>query len=452
MNILITNIWLSNYAGTEVYVRDLAIALHRRGIHVEVYSPLLGSVAEDIRGAGIHIVDNANDLVRTPDLIHAQHFGPAMDVMLRFPDSPAVYFLHDRTYHGDTPPRYSQVIHHVAVDYNCLERLLIDTGIDEAETSVLYNWVDTSRFPLRKAFSERPRRALVFSNYARPDNYYKVVREACEQAGIALDGAGAGLGSQVQQPEQILGDYDIIFAKAKAAMEAMACGAFLITCDFRGLGGAVTTENFDYYRKYNFGMKTLTHPHEVELIVREIEKYDADTAEAVAHRIREDASFDKYLVEVLQLYHRVIKKYQKEGFRHERDNVKTLKDHLIWRQEQYEKKLNRKASILQQKNQQLAAHADHLAQKDQQLAEKQQQLTEREQVVAERDSQLAEKEQELAEKGHQLKHKDQLLTEGKAEIQRQIDRYHDLTTSLSYRLGRLITGPLRWIYDMFKKD
>jgi hypothetical protein len=52
MNILITNIWLSNHGGTEVGVRDLAIAFHKRGLHVEVYSPELGEVADEIRDAG----------------------------------------------------------------------------------------------------------------------------------------------------------------------------------------------------------------------------------------------------------------------------------------------------------------------------------------------------------------------------------------------------------------
>ena len=47
MNILLTNIWLDKYAGTEVGIRDLAIAFHKRGINVEVYSPNLGVVADE---------------------------------------------------------------------------------------------------------------------------------------------------------------------------------------------------------------------------------------------------------------------------------------------------------------------------------------------------------------------------------------------------------------------
>jgi hypothetical protein len=452
MNILITNIWLSNYAGTEVYVRDLAIALHRRGIHVEVYSPQLGSVAEDIRKAGVHIVDDASDLIRTPDLIHAQHFGPAMDVMLRFPNSPAVYFLHDRTYHGDTPPRYSQVMHHVAVDYNCLERLLIDNGIEEQETSVLYNWVDTSRFALRSSFAERPRRALVFSNYARPDNYFQVVQEACERAGIELDGAGAGLGNQIQQPEQILGDYDIVFAKAKAAMEAMATGAFVVACDYRGLGGAVTAEHFDYFRKYNFGMKTLAKPHDADLIVEEMQKYDATTAKAVAHRIREEASFDTYLDKILPLYHRVIKKHQEEGFRDTGSDKSTLKDYLTWKQQQFKQRIEKKDEQLAERDQRLRAKDQELAMKNKLLDENNHQLTESNQQIALKDQEEAENERLLAEKEQQLSVMNQNLVGNSEEIRRQVARNRDLTTSLSYRLGRLITWPLRWIYDRVIKS
>ena len=39
--------------------------------------------------------------------------------------------------------------------------------------------------------------------------------------------------------------YDIVFAKARAAIEAMAVGAAVIVCDFDGVGPMVSTENVD---------------------------------------------------------------------------------------------------------------------------------------------------------------------------------------------------------------
>ncbi|PHN00819.1 glycosyltransferase [Flavilitoribacter nigricans] len=470
MNILLTNIWLDGYAGTEVYIRDLAIALHRRGIHVEVYSPNLGRVAEEIRRAGIHIVSSVNQLVMQPDLIHAHHFMPTMDVLLRYKDVPAVYFQHDRTHPVDTPPRYNRIIQYVAVDYNCLDRLIIDNGIPESESTVLYNWVDTARFTLRTNFSDRPRRALVFSNYANPKNYYPVVREACQEMGIELDAVGKGMGNEIKEPEKVLGEYDIVFAKAKAAMEALASGAFVIVCDKRGLGGAVTTENFQYYRKFNFGMKTLSRPHEVNLIVEEINKYKAEEVKAVAHLIRTEASFDSFMDRILNLYHEVINKYYQKGFRENKQNEKTLEKYIDQMTVQFRQ-------VIRQKNEELAGkdliHANHdslLAAKDRQLAQMKEDFTQKDRRLAQikedfaqKDRQLAQIKEDFTQKNRQLAQmkedfaqKDRQLAEAKQEITKnnqtisgQIGHIQAISQSLSYRLGRLITSPLRWLYDTF---
>src|SRR5205823_2239178 len=126
------------------------------------------------------IVDSPEGLIRVPDIIHAHHFQPAVEAILKFPDIPVLYFLHDRLYPADAPPKHSQVMKYFAVDYNCLDRLIIDNGIAEKDTAVLYNWVDTSRFKLRQTFSKKPLKALVFSNYADKNNHFQIIQAACE--------------------------------------------------------------------------------------------------------------------------------------------------------------------------------------------------------------------------------------------------------------------------------
>ncbi len=309
MNILLTNIWLVHHGGTEVGVRDMAIALHNRGVHVEVYSPELGPLAEEIERAGILVVNSAEKLERTPDLIHAQHFMPAMDAMLRFPDSPAIYMLHDRTHPADNPPKFSRILKYIAVDYNCLDRLIVDNGIEKKDTEILLNFVDTNRFKARKEIREKPLKALVFSNYANENNYYKEVEEACSKLGIELEGIGLGLGKVCNDPSTILLEYDLVFAKAKAAMESLATGAGVIVCDFRGLGGFVTMRNFDHFRKFNFGMKTLNQPITPELIMQEIQKYDKNEIRLASEKIRNEAAFSKYMDNLLILYNNSIKEF-----------------------------------------------------------------------------------------------------------------------------------------------
>ncbi len=329
MKVLITNRQLVYPGGTETYVRDLAKALHARGIHVEVYCPILGPLADEIRLSGINIVDSIEDIKEVPDVIHAHHFIPSMDAIVRFSDVPVVSFLHDRTNALDNPPRHKNVVHYVAVDYNCLDRLIIDNAIDVKSTSVVYNWVDTKRFRIRGNIAPKPTRALVFSNYGNYENHFKLIKEACGQLGIEVDGIGIEFKNSTSTPEKILGNYDIVFAKAKAAMEALATGAAVIACDYRGLGEMVTPENFDHYRKYNFGMKTLTREIKVDLIVQEMKKYNAAQNAITAKMIHKEADFSLCVDKILVLYHQVIKKYFEEKQPANVYAEKTIRDYLL---------------------------------------------------------------------------------------------------------------------------
>ena len=56
MRVLLTNNTLANRAGTELYVRDVAIELLRRGHHPVAYSTHLGPVAEELRAATVPVI------------------------------------------------------------------------------------------------------------------------------------------------------------------------------------------------------------------------------------------------------------------------------------------------------------------------------------------------------------------------------------------------------------
>ncbi|MCB0688710.1 MAG: glycosyltransferase [Saprospiraceae bacterium] len=308
MNILITNIWLQNLGGTEVFVRDLAKALFDDGHHIEVYSPRTGMLANEIRSFGIHVTDNIQMLKTVPDIIHAHHFLPCMEVMNVFRKCPVVYFVHDYSFNGDIPPVSERITKYVAVDALCLEKLF-QYEIPREKTEVLHNWVDISRFRHRDIFKNKPERALVFSNYAKPDNHYRIISSTCRDFGIDIDGIGMGFGNSIADPERILPHYDIIFAKGKSAMEAMASGAAVIVCDFRGLGGMVTSSNFEYFRKYNFGMKTMNKIIEPRTLLAELNNYDPLDCKAVTERIRREASFDLYIKQIEILYDELINKF-----------------------------------------------------------------------------------------------------------------------------------------------
>jgi hypothetical protein len=310
LRVLITNLTLASRTGTELYVRDLALRLLRIGHTPIVYCPHPGEVGEELRDASVAVLDSLEHLAGEPDVIHGHHHPELMTALLRFPNTPAIFVCHDRTAWHDVPPRFPRILRYVAVDDNCRERLIYEVGIPEPDVRVLRNAVDLDRFRARGPLPEQPRRALVFSNSACEHNYLGVVRAACERRGIALDVIGQGVGKPCRQPEEVLGQYDLVFAKARCALEALAVGAAVVLCDRVGVGPLVRTENLEQLRRLNLGRRTLGEPHRVEVLLHEMGRYEAQDAGEVARRVRSSAGLKPAVDALVALYREVIAEHR----------------------------------------------------------------------------------------------------------------------------------------------
>lgn len=311
LRVLITNRVLSRRTGTELYVRDLALSLLRRGHLPIVYSPVLGPLADEVRAATVPVVDDLSRVGAAPDVIHGHHAGETLAALLAFPGVPAIALCHSWVGWADAPVAFPRILRHVAVDDTCRDRLVMEHGIAEDRVHVVLNAVDLARFRPRGPLPPRPARALVFSNGAGgKGSHLEAVRAACAAAGIALDVAGDGVGRSLEQPEDALGDYDLVFAKARAALEAMAVGAAVILCDVAGAGEMVTTGNVGRLRPLNFGMRALREPATPEILAREIARYDAADAAEVSRRVRACAGSDAQVDELVGLYRAVIAEHR----------------------------------------------------------------------------------------------------------------------------------------------
>jgi hypothetical protein len=305
VKILLTNTYLLERAGTELYIRDIATTLLRLGQQPIVYSPRLGAVAAEIRAATIPVVDTLDALGEPPDLIHGQHHLETMTALLRFPDVPAVFFSHGWQPWQEAPPRFPRILHYVAVDYTVRDRLVYEHGIAPEQVSTILNFVDLDRFRPRASLPARPRRALLFGNFASAD-YRSAVTTACAQHDIVLETVGRDTGAVTTQPEALLPQYDLVFAKARAAIEAMATGAAVILASPDGVGPLVTSANFDQLRRFNFGIRTLGRPCTAEYLSAEIARYDPADAQAVGARIRQTAGLGVAVEQIVAVYERVV--------------------------------------------------------------------------------------------------------------------------------------------------
>jgi hypothetical protein len=305
LRVLINNLELTAPSGTTVYVRDLALELKRRGHEPVVYTRAIGAVARELQDAGVLVTRNLDSIRQPPDVIHGHHWLVTLRAIRRFPSVSAIYICHDHVSCFNRAVITPQVARYFGVSKLCVVRL-IGEGIAPERIGLLPNFVDIGRFVARTALPARPRRALVFSNYASNETHLPAVQEACRRAGIELDVAGLSAGKPLSRPETALGRYDLIFAKAKAAIEAMASGTAVILCDFGGVGPLVTSENFGRLRNMNFGFQSLTEPLMPSSVLKQIDRYDPEDAARVCVLVRSTASLEHAVTRLCEIYADVI--------------------------------------------------------------------------------------------------------------------------------------------------
>jgi hypothetical protein len=313
LNVLITNLKYSSRSGTETYVRDLGLELVRQGHHPVIFTPVAGAIAEELRQATIPVVERLEHVEFTPDIIHGHHSHQAVSALLHFTNTPAIFLCHDGVAWHDDPPLFPRILRYVPVDDLCRDRVVNDGGVHQDRVQVIRNFVDLRRFVPRPPLPRHPTRALVFSNLARNGNYFDQIAQACASRDIQLEVAGASSGRQLAHPEEVLGQYDLVFAKAKAAMEAMAVGCAVVLCDQVGLGPLVTAKRFDELRAVNFGRRSLSNPITPQNLLGEIARYDSGDAAEVSRRLRACAGLTETVERLVALYREVIAEYSAAG-------------------------------------------------------------------------------------------------------------------------------------------
>ena len=303
MQILITNYQLDHRTGTEIVVRDLDRGLRARGHTVCVYTPRPGVLSDEIIAAGGTVVTALDQVPFIPDVIHAHHNGPATEAALQFPSTALVFVCHSRHFWLDLARGVPSVRKYVAVDLNCYERLVAE-GIAAESIDVITNAADVSRFVLRSEASTplSSRKAAIFSNNAKPGSFVKSVRRACADVGFTLDVLGAGAGASIDNPERILAEYDVVFAKARCAIEAMVAGCAVLATDEAGYGGPVTFDNVDWMLDWNVGDRCLQQLHDSVRIADDLRRIDEDDVRRVSQRVRERCDLNSALDEYERVY------------------------------------------------------------------------------------------------------------------------------------------------------
>ncbi|WP_146203920.1 glycosyltransferase [Aminobacter sp. AP02] len=307
LRILIANICLDGRTGTEILTREIAIALQQDGHSPIVYAQQLGPIADEIRSRGIPVTDDIRTVTGEIDLIHGHHSPVTATAIARFPNSPAIFFAHDFVSWHSVPPHLPAIRRYVAVDETVADLLRYQSGIPLEKICLLLNSVDLNRFRPGPELPPKPKRALAF---AKNHQHLQAVRNACMAREIEVDFIGGAVGNITDEPEKLLPEYDLVFASALSAIEAMACGRAVIVCDGRGLAGLARPQNWQSWRRLNFGLRTLQREVTSDALIAEIDLYNGAEACAVGERTRAEASLKEWVRECQSIYADVLREHR----------------------------------------------------------------------------------------------------------------------------------------------
>jgi hypothetical protein len=289
LRILLTSQNLTRYGGTQMFVADLARKLLQWGHEPIVYSPWLGKVASDLRSWTVAVTSDLHTITERPDVIIGNYHLGTMTALHHFPETQAIFVCHATQ---AIVPKAPRIRRYVAVDEACRAHLVYECGIDPAHVELVLSAVELTRFPARTELPPRPRRAVLFGNQFKGNGPWQGIRVACREAGIETDVIGEGAGTADAHPEKLLLQYDLVFARGRAALEAMATGAATILAGPNRMATLVTSDDVMRYRPLNFGRRALTTPIDLDSVRRELARYDAADAAAVSSTIRQTASLD----------------------------------------------------------------------------------------------------------------------------------------------------------------
>lgn len=302
-------------------MRDVAIALAQMGHSPIAYSNVLGEVADDLRRSNIPVVDDLTQLQRAPDIIHGHHHMEVFTALKQFPSAPAVLFCHGEEPWEEMALLHPRILRYCAIDESTCSRLIRE-GVSPENIEVIFNFCDTQRFTKRaKALPSSPKRALIFSNTATSTNFAAIVKDACKRHSISVDIVGLLNHNAVEDPAALLRNYDLVFCRSRAAIEALCSGCAVILCDSKGLGEMVNTNNLQRLRARNFADWCLTDEISINGVSRELRRYNATDASNVSELMRADADVRQAAATLVKLYASVIREMESHTVDYSKESI-----------------------------------------------------------------------------------------------------------------------------------
>lgn len=254
--------------GTEVHLVTIGDQLLRLGHEVVIYSPELGPFADHARRRGIDVHDQLRELPDECDVVLAQDGMVVFDLAERYPRALTVFRVCGDVFDFQSPPQVEGIVDLVVVLSDRYARLWQASAV-RAPLLRLRLPVDIDRLVPIGAIRARPRHVVMLGNYG---DRVQVVREAWEPRGLEVSVIGG-----VHQRFDIaaaLESADIVVAKSRAALDAMACGRAVYVHDMFGGDGWVTPETYPAMEADHFAGQATERVIGAAELERDLADYD----------------------------------------------------------------------------------------------------------------------------------------------------------------------------------
>ncbi|MCG6205017.1 hypothetical protein LPW26_10245 [Rhodopseudomonas sp. HC1] len=311
LRVALSNVALDGFTGSELWTVEAAQFLSSAGAAVIVYSPRIGRVAKLLSESGIFVTSSVEEVVDfCPSVLHVNHFEAVRPLVDRLVGHARIVNM----IHGLLPrpglPGNENVDRYCSVSIHAKAKVHILTNTPWPDIDILPNSFDERRFT-STGDPARFGRALLYSSRTTPQHREKL-RSVLAGYGLELEHLGQG-GTPTTEPENLLPQFDVIFAVGRSAIEALASGAHVILWDAGIAGPAVTASNFWQCVTANFALaanvltwRYIENPDAPQWIGTQLSHGSEDARVATTRLTRNHLNLSRAGLRLLALYQRVL--------------------------------------------------------------------------------------------------------------------------------------------------
>jgi hypothetical protein len=268
MRVVLANQGFARSGGTEVYLLTVAEHFQRLGHEVSIYAHDLGPFSEHARDHGVGVHSELHELPGDCDALLTQDAVVAYELADRYPDARHVFRACSDVFSLSVPPQLDGVVDMILALSDRYAQLAGACAVT-AEPLRLRVPIDIDRLTPVGAIRPRPRRAVMLGNY--PDRH-ELVREVWGRQGVEVTVVGGS--QQRYDVAAAVADADIVVGKARAALDAMACGRAVYVFDMFGGDGWVTPDRYAALEADNFAGLATDRVIDATELARDLGEYD----------------------------------------------------------------------------------------------------------------------------------------------------------------------------------